>query len=79
MMDILMSTIKESTKFHEMKLFFLHEHFDVLSISQMNQLIDIYQEILNVKDPRFNPAINQFNVIKIALLIYRICFKIELK
>lgn len=79
MMDILMSTIKESTKFHEMKLFFLHEHFDVLSISQMNQLIDIYQEILNVKDPRYNPAINQFNVIKIALLIYRICFKIELK
>jgi len=42
MMEILMNTIKESVKFHEMKLFFLHEHFDVLSIAQMNYLIDIY-------------------------------------
>ena len=36
MMDILMATIKDSVKFHEMKLFFLHEHFDVMSIGQMN-------------------------------------------
>ena len=32
MMNILMATIKDSTLYHEMKLFFLHEHFDVLSI-----------------------------------------------
>jgi hypothetical protein len=32
MMDILMLTLKDSNKFHECKLFFLHEHFDVLSI-----------------------------------------------
>ena len=42
MMDILMTTIRESSKFHEMKLFLIHEHFDVLSIGQMNTLVDIY-------------------------------------
>lgn len=42
MMDILMTTIRESSKFHEMKLFLIHEHFDVLSIGQMNNLVDIY-------------------------------------
>ena len=47
MMDILMSTIRESSKFHEMKLFLIHEHFDVLSIRQMNALVDIYQEIVH--------------------------------
>lgn len=58
MMEILMNTIKDSVKFHEMKLFFIHEHFDVLSIAQMNYLIDIYQEILNIKDPKMNPIIS---------------------
>ena len=62
-----------------MKLFFLHEHFNTLTISQMNYLIDIYQELLNHKDVKLNPMINQFNTIKIALLIYRICWKIEQK
>ena len=79
MLDILMSTIKDSVKFHEMKLFFLHEHFNTLSIGQMNYLVDIYQDLLNIKDPKQNPIISQFNTIKIALLIYRICWKIEQK
>lgn len=56
-MDILMSTIKESVLYHEIKLFILHEHFDVLSIYQMNQLIDIYQDVCHHKDPKFNPLI----------------------
>lgn len=77
MMDILMSTIRESVLFHEHKLFYLHQHFDVLTIYQMNHLVDIYQEILNVKDARSNPSINQYNTIKIALLVFRICWKIE--
>jgi len=42
LMDILMNTIRESVQFHEQKLFYLHQHFDVLSIYQMNTLIDIY-------------------------------------
>ena len=45
----------------------------------MNQVLDIYYDILHTKDPKKNPMINQFNVIKIALLIYRICWKIEEK
>lgn len=32
MMDIVMNTIRDSVKFHEFKLFFIHEHFDTLSI-----------------------------------------------
>ena len=32
MMDILMATLEDSVLFHEIKLFFIHEHFDVLSI-----------------------------------------------
>lgn len=43
----------------------------------MNTLIDIYQEVLYRKDPKMNPMISQFNTIKITLLIYRICWKIE--
>jgi hypothetical protein len=78
-MDILMATIKDSTLFHEMKLFFIHEHFDSLSIEQMNLLVDIYQDVLNSKEPKGNPLISQYNSIKVALLIYRICWKIEKK
>jgi hypothetical protein len=79
MMDIVMSAIRDSVYFHEMKLFFLHEHFDVMSIYQLNLLVDIYQEILHHKESKLNPMVNQFNTIKISMLIYRICFKIEEK
>mmetsp|Transcript_12392 Transcript_12392/g.19336 ORF Transcript_12392/g.19336 Transcript_12392/m.19336 type:complete len:84 (+) Transcript_12392:3297-3548(+) len=78
-MNILSQSIRESIKFHEMKLFFLHEHFDTLSISQLNKLIDVYQEVLSRKEPKENPMISQFNTIKVTLLIYRICWKIEEK
>ena len=79
LMDILMTAIKESPLYHESKLFLLHEHFDVLSIQQMNNLIDIYQDLCHHKDPKVNPLVSQFNCIKIALLIFRICWKIEKK
>jgi hypothetical protein len=45
----------------------------------MNNLVDIYQEILFRKDVKMNPIISQFNTIKVSLLIYRICWKIEKK
>ena len=32
MMDIILGTLRESVKFHEIKLFFIHEHFDKLTI-----------------------------------------------
>ncbi len=76
MMDILILSINDSVKYHELKLFFILEHFDVLSIYQMNQLVVNYQRILNHKDIKLNPIISQFNTVKIALLIYRISWKI---
>jgi len=57
-MDIIMQSIKTSEKLHEIKFFFLHQHFDLMSIAQLNQLIDILMEILNVKDIKKNPAIH---------------------
>ena len=68
MIDILLNSIKESVYFHEMKLFILHEHFDVLTIFQLNQLVDIYQEILHMKESKLNPMVNQFNTIKNSML-----------
>ena len=77
MMDIIMGTIRDSPRFHEIKLFFIHQHFDILDIQQMNNLVDIYQEALHVKEFKLHPIISQFNTVKVALLIYRICWKIE--
>ena len=42
LLDIILMTIKDSTLYHEMKLFLIHEHFNILSIEQMNNLVDIY-------------------------------------
>jgi hypothetical protein len=79
MMDIILMSIKESEKFHEIKLFFIHEHFDILTIQQLNVLVDIYQQQLTRKETKLHPIVNQYNTIKVALLIYRICWKIEKK
>mmetsp|Transcript_30397 Transcript_30397/g.46558 ORF Transcript_30397/g.46558 Transcript_30397/m.46558 type:complete len:116 (+) Transcript_30397:2-349(+) len=57
-LDILLASIRDSVKFHEMKLFLVHEHFQALDVRQMNHVIDIYQEILNTKDPRMNPMVS---------------------
>ena len=32
-MDILINSLKDSTRYHELKLFFIHQHFDILTIS----------------------------------------------
>ena len=57
MMDIILTTIKDSTIFHEMKLFLIHEHFEILTIVQMNLLVDIYQDVLHSREPKGNPLI----------------------
>jgi hypothetical protein len=75
-MELFIFSIRDSCKLHEMKLFFIHEHFDVLSIFQMNQLVDIYMEILHRSNYKLNPMLSQYNTIKYALLIYRISWKI---
>ena len=58
MLNIIMASIRESEKFHEMKLFFLHMHFNTLNVEQMNALVDTYQEILRRKEPKMNPMIS---------------------
>ena len=78
-MDLIIQSLKDSVKFHECKLFFIHQHFDILTISQMNNLVDCYQLILHRKQLKMNPMLNQFNTIKYSLLIYRISWKIEQK
>ena len=77
--EIFIMSLRDSVKYHEIKLFFIHEHFDVLTISQMNQLVDIYMEILHRKELKLNPVLSQYNTIKYSLLIYRISWKIEQK
>lgn len=78
-MDICIQSLGESTRFHEIKLFFIMEHFDILSIYQLNQLVDIYLDVLNRSDYKNNPVLSQYNTIKYALLILRISWKIEEK
>jgi hypothetical protein len=46
-MEILINSLRDSVKHHEIKLFFIHEHFDVFSIAQLNLLIDTYMSILH--------------------------------
>lgn len=46
MIDLLLTTINDSPHFHETKLFLLHEHFDQLSIEQLDRVLDIYLEVL---------------------------------
>lgn len=75
-MDIIMSMLRRSERFHEYKLFFIHQHFDILSVEQLNEVIDCFNEIINRKDMKKNPALHQFNIIKYSLQIYRISWKI---
>lgn len=51
----------------------------MLTIEQLNTLVDIYMEILFHKDTKLNPVLSQYNTIKYSLLIYRISWKIEKK
>ena len=76
-MSIVIQQVREKVIFQEMKLFFIHQHFDLLSIPQYNTLIDHLAETTATNDTKVNPMISQYNTIKIALLIYRICWKIE--
>ena len=57
-MELIIFSIRDSCSIHEMKLFFIHEHFDVLSIFQMNQLVDIYMEILHRPNYKMNPMLS---------------------
>ena len=79
MMEILIDTLRNSTKFHEIKLFLIHQHFDQMSIMQMNNIVDFYNIMAMPKDPKLNPLVSQYNTIKVSLLIYRLCWRIDQK
>lgn len=76
-MEVLLGTIRDSQNFHEIKLFLLHQHFDTLSIQQMNNVVDGYTQMQLQSDPKLNPLVCQYNTIKVALLVYRVCWRIE--
>ena len=46
----LISSIRNSSKFFEIKLFFIHEHFRVMKVEEMNRLIDTLLIVLKTKD-----------------------------
>lgn len=50
MMELFIHTIKDSLEMHELKMFFIHEHFDVFSIAQLNLLVDTFMAVLHHKE-----------------------------
>ena len=40
-MDAFILSLKKSVEFHEIKMFFILQHFDLLNITQMSDLVDI--------------------------------------
>lgn len=57
-MEIFILTLKDSLKFHEVKMFFIHEHFDKYTIAQLNMLVDTFMAILNSKEFKENPMLS---------------------
>ena len=76
-MELVIRSIKRSVQHHEAKLFFIHEHFNLLSVEQLNQLIQVYQVLLLDTPVEKHLMVSQYNPIKVSLLIYRICWQIE--
>lgn len=77
MVNQIITSLKDSPRFHEFKLYFIHEVFDKLNVIQMNRILDIYQRQLHTKAYKKQPVANQFNTVKISLLIYRTCWRIK--
>ena len=69
-------SMRDSVKFHEQKLFFIHQHFDQLDIFTLHLLLDLLLQQLHRQEFRLIPALSQYNPIKYALLIYRITWRI---
>lgn len=45
----------------------------------MNNIIDYYNLVKDLRNPIDNPLISQYNTVKVALLIYRICYRVGQK
>jgi len=51
-MDILIQGLKTQVTFFELRLFFIHQHFDVLDIVQLNELVEVFLLVLFKQDPK---------------------------
>lgn len=77
MLDLFIDQIRESSKQHEIKLMLIHNHFDLLSVQQLGHLLDAYLSQINSTNYHHHPIVNCFNTVKVSLLVYLICWKIE--
>lgn len=44
-MDYVIDSLHKSVRFHEQKLFFVHQHFGILNVLQLNRIIDIFTQL----------------------------------
>lgn len=56
--DILISRVMDSLPYFEIKLFFILEHFDQLTIFQMNKLVNHFLEVLHRPSVKNNPMLS---------------------
>lgn len=76
-METVLASIKNSTRFHEIKLFLIHQHFECMELEQLHRIVSIYLLALKPKEYQKHPVINLFNTVKVSLLICQICWKIK--
>ena len=75
----MIDSMKESCRFFEIKLFFIHTHFDLMDIGLLNYLVDTLQLVFFRTDLKSNPALSQYNTVKLSLLVYRVSWRIQEK
>mmetsp|Transcript_41399 Transcript_41399/g.63111 ORF Transcript_41399/g.63111 Transcript_41399/m.63111 type:complete len:329 (+) Transcript_41399:1432-2418(+) len=70
-------SLRDSIKFMEIKLFFIHEHFDTFDVEGLSKLVDIL--LLTLKRTRYHliPVLSCYNPVKVALMIYKVSYRIE--
>ena len=45
----------------------------------MDELLNLFQTIFEVHNPKMHPLVNCYNPVKCSLLVYEICWKIQKK
>lgn len=79
MVHALYQSVRQSPQWYfELKLFFLRQSFAFLSVSQLDELLAIFDIIFQVP-PRKHPLVNCYNPVKCSLLVYETCWKVQQK
>jgi len=76
-MHRLTMSIRDSTKFLEIKLFFIHQHFEILDVESLNKLIDVLLIVMRRHNYGMNPILSSYNTVKVSLLIYKVTYRVE--